>query len=112
MERNSKMNDDITTLNEGGGNEQIGDAELDVPTTEKHVSTKEGVYVEVNSKRGEGTRDEDRVKAKAHYDDEDEASEKSSQLTDIVKTRMREIRGMGTDGCPRNTDDELGDFND
>lgn len=79
-------------------------------TTEKIVKRTEGVRVEVTSKRGTGTRDQDTVEAYAYYDTVNEAMENSDKLTKVVKERMKEARKVDEDGTVDEDTDELGSF--
>jgi hypothetical protein len=52
------------------------------------------VYIQVKSKRGTGTRDEDQVTVSAVFESIDEAEEKSQKLNHIAKKRMLDAREL------------------
>lgn len=56
------------------------------------------VKVEVKCQRGTGTNDRDTIKARAYYEDEEEAREKGESLGHIVRERVREVRSVDENG--------------
>lgn len=56
--------------------------------TEIVEQTKSGVTVTITSKRGNGTRDQDTVKAQAHYEDQHEWMENQEWLSGQVEAQM------------------------
>ena len=73
-------------------------SEQNIPTEERVVQKNEGVKVTVQSTRGSGTRDQDKVTAYAYYDDIDEAYEHTEQLNMVVRSQMRQARQTDVDG--------------
>lgn len=59
------------------------------------------VLVQIRSKRGTDTRDEDQVTVQAVYDDIDDAERDSSRLNQLVKDRLVDARAVGGDGLLR-----------
>ena len=55
------------------------------------------VMVQIKSKRGTGTRDQDAVMVRGIYEDIEEAEEESPRLNELLKDRMREARELSTD---------------
>lgn len=53
------------------------------------------VFVQIKSKRGTGTRDQDEVIVQATYTDVETAQNQSSLLNQMLKERMAEVREMG-----------------
>jgi hypothetical protein len=56
------------------------------------TETKEGVTVSVELKRGSGTRDQDKVYAKAHYPDLERAKEAKAGLVALCEYHARQAR--------------------
>jgi hypothetical protein len=62
-------------------------------TTERTIEeTKSGVSVTVKSKRGDGTRDQDTVTVKAHYEDLREAGKSVERLNTMLNYQLSEAR--------------------
>lgn len=82
--------------------------------SEKHIERVEeqhrnvGFKVEVKSKRGEGTRDQDTVSAYGYYETIEEAEEESGRLTSIVQQRMQEARRPDENGNVSDDEPEFG----
>ena len=55
------------------------------------------VMVQIKSKRGTGTRDQDEVTVRGIYEDIEEAEEESPRLNELLKDRMRAARELSTD---------------
>ena len=55
------------------------------------------VMVQIKSKRGTGTRDQDEVMVRGIYEDIEEAEEESPRLNELLKDRMRAARELSTD---------------
>lgn len=55
------------------------------------------VMIQIKSKRGTGTRDQDEVTVQGFYEDIDEAEAESHRLNELLAERMREARELSTD---------------
>jgi hypothetical protein len=62
------------------------------PTEQTIEETKTGVSVTVKSKRGDGTRDQDTVTVKAHYEDLREAGDQVEWLNSILTHQLDTAR--------------------
>lgn len=56
------------------------------------------VVVQIRSKRGSGTRDQDEVTVRGVYEDVEEAERESPRLNQLLEERMRDARKLGADG--------------
>lgn len=65
---------------------------MSTDTTETIEETTTGVSVTIKSKRGSGTRDQDTVTIKAHYDDLHEAGDQVKWLNSILNHQLDKAR--------------------
>lgn len=61
-------------------------------TDETITERKDGVTVHIETKRGTGTRDQDKVALTGHYDDLPEAYQHRESLKDYVRIMAEELR--------------------
>jgi hypothetical protein len=83
----------------------------DDSTTDTVVRTDEGASIEATLKRGEGTRDEDRIKIKGKDRTVDGAIAKFEQLLEKYERQYADrVGAIQPDGTFDDTADEIGDF--
>jgi hypothetical protein len=70
-------------------------------TTERIDQYEHGASLHIRSKRGTGTRDEDKVSGELHADSVDELDARREQLRETVVTTLRELRDTQPDDNSR-----------
>jgi len=63
-------------------------------TNETITERKDGVTVRIETKRGTGTRDQDKVSITGHYDSMSEAYEKRDDMKFYCRAMAEELRGI------------------
>jgi hypothetical protein len=61
------------------------------------TETRDGVTVEVEIKRGTGTRDQDKVRIRSHYDDLLEAREEWGRIHGLAAAQAEALRDIQPD---------------
>jgi len=69
-------------------------------SNETITERKDGVTVSIELKRGTGTRDQDTIYVKGHYDDLRDAWDKRDRLQNLAEVHARDARAVDPERLP------------